>query len=229
MTVAARRELHVSSHYARGVDGRARRERLARSRLYLVLEARPHGEDPGPLLAAALRGGVDVVQLREKELGVEALLGAAEIFRVACEEHGALFVLNDRPELVAECGAAGVHVGRSDTPVELARSLVGPERLIGLSASTVAELGDVGGADYVGVTAFSTPTKEDAVPGGLELLGAAAAALAVPWFAIGGVELSNVAEVVAAGAPGVAVVRAIRDADDPEVAARELRAALEDR
>jgi thiamine-phosphate pyrophosphorylase len=209
------------------VEGQARRERLADSRLYLILEARPRGEDPRPLLAAALRGGVDVVQLREKELGVAALLAAAETTRTACEEHGALFVLNDRPELVLECGADGVHLGRSDTPVERARSLVGPERLIGLSASTVAELEEVDGADYVGVTAFATPTKEDAVPGGLELLLAAAETLTVPWFAIGGIELSNVAEVVGAGAPGVAVVRAIRDADDPEAAARMLRTALD--
>jgi len=217
----------VSTHYARGVDGRARRERLAHSRLYLILEARPHGEDPRPLLTAALRGGVDVVQLREKELGVEALLDSAEKFRAVCEEHGALFVLNDRPGLVAECGADGVHVGRSDMPAARARSLVGPERLIGLSASTLDELEEVGGADYVGVTAFATPTKEDAVPGGLELLGAAAETLTVPWFAIGGIELSNVAEVVGAGAPGIAVVRAIRDADDPEAAARALRTSLD--
>jgi thiamine-phosphate pyrophosphorylase len=209
------------------VDGPARRERLAHSRLYLILEARPHGEDPRPLLTAALRGGVDVVQLREKELGVEALLATAETFRAACAEHGALFVLNDRPELVVECGADGVHVGRSDTPITQARSLVGPERLIGLSASTVAELEDVGGADYVGVTAFATPTKEDAVPGGLELLGAAADTLTLPWFAIGGIELSNLVDVVEAGAPGVAVVRAIRDADDPELAARAFRACLD--
>jgi len=217
----------VSTDYARGVDGPDRRERLARSLLYLIVEARPRGEDPGPLLAAALRGGVDVVQLREKELGADALLAAAETFRAACEAHGALFVLNDRPELVAECGADGVHVGRSDLPVDEARSLVGSERLIGLSASTVDELEDVDGADYVGVTAFATPTKEDAVAGGLELLEAAASTLAVPWFAIGGIELSNVAEVIGAGAPGVAVVRAIRDADDPEAAARTLRAALD--
>ena len=217
----------MSTDYARGVDGPDRRERLARSLLYLIVEARPRGEDPGPLLAAALRGGVDVVQLREKELGADALLAAAETFRAACEAHGALFVLNDRPELVAECGADGVHVGRSDLPVDEARSLVGSERLIGLSASTVDELEDVDGADYVGVTAFATPTKEDAVAGGLELLEAAASTLAVPWFAIGGIELSNVAEVIGAGAPGVAVVRAIRDADDPEAAARTLRAALD--
>jgi thiamine-phosphate pyrophosphorylase len=204
------------------MDGPARRERLARSRLYLVLA----GSDE-QVLEPALRGGVDIVQLRDKELDDEALVTAAEPFRAACEEHGALFVLNDRPDLAATCGADGVHVGRSDTPVAQARSLMGPDRLLGLSASTVDELGDVGGADYVGVTAFATPTKEDAVPGGPQLLRTAAATLTVPWFAIGGIEPSNVAEVAAAGAPGVAVVRAIRDASDPEAAARALRAALD--
>jgi thiamine-phosphate pyrophosphorylase len=209
------------------MDGTARRERLARSLLYLVLEARPRGEDPRPLLDAALRGGVDVVQLRDKELGGEALVAASEPFRTACGEHGALFVLNDRPDLVEACGADGVHVGRSDMAVEQARGLVGPYRLLGLSASTLGELEDVAGADYVGVTAFGTPTKADAVPGGFELLGAATEVLTVPWFAIGGIDLTNVGEIVSAGAPGVAVVRAIRDADDPEEAARLLRAVLD--
>ena len=202
------------------------RDRLARSHLYLVLEARPHGETPSELLDAALRGGVDVVQLRDKELDDDALVAAAEPFREACRRHGALFVLNDRPHLVEACGADGVHVGRSDTPVAEARALVGSERLIGLSVSTQDELGDVAGADYVGVTAFATPTKGDAVAGGLDLLRDAGTTLTVPWFAIGGIELANVAEVVAAGAPGVAVVRAIRDAADPEEAARALRAAF---
>jgi thiamine-phosphate pyrophosphorylase len=209
------------------VDGTARRGRLARSRLYLVLEARPRGEDPRPLLDAALRGGVDVVQLREKELDDDALIAAAEPFRAACLDHGALFVVNDRPDLVGECGADGVHVGRNDTPVEDTRALIGRERILGLSASTPAELQAVEGADYVGVTAFATPTKQDAVAGGLELLRTAADTLPIPWFAIGGIELGNVGAVVAAGAPGVAVVRAIRDADDPEAAARELCAALD--
>jgi thiamine-phosphate pyrophosphorylase len=198
------------------------RERLSRSRLYLVLA----GSDVH-VLEPALRGGVDIVQLRDKELENETLIAAAEPFRAACNEHGALFILNDRPELVEACRADGVHVGRTDMPVDEARALVGPDRLIGLSASTEDELDDVSGADYVGVTAFATPTKDDAVAGGLELLRAAADRLTVPWFAIGGVELSNVGEVVDAGAPGIAVVRAIRDADDPEAAARELREALD--
>lgn len=207
--------------------GPDRHERLRRSHLYLVLEALPHAEDPRPLLDAALRGGVDVVQLRDKELDDEALVAASGQFRRACEVHGALFVLNDRPELVEACDADGVHVGRSDMPVEQARTVVGPDRLVGVSASTAEELDEVDGADYVGVTAFTTPTKTDAVAGGLDLLRVAARTLSVPWFAIGGVELSNVAEVAAAGAPGAAVVRAIRDAADPEAAARSLRFALD--
>ena len=209
------------------MDAFTRRERLAQARLYLVLEARPRGDDPRPLLDAALRGGVDVVQLREKDLGDEALVAAAEPFRAACDEHGALFVLNDRPDLLEACGADGVHVGRGDMPLQEARALVGSGRLLGVSASTRAELADVAGADYGGVTAFATPTKNDAIAGGLELVHDAAATLAIPWFAIGGIDLSNVREVAAAGAPGVAVVRAIQDADDPEAAARELRAALD--
>ena len=210
------------------MDGTARRARLARSRLYLVLEARPRGADPSDLLAAALRGGVDIVQLRDKELADDELVAAAEPFRRACDEHGALFVLNDRPELVERCGADGVHVGQGDASATDARHLVGPERIIGLSASTVEELATVGSdADYLGVGAvFGTPTKPESAPGGLELIRAARDTVRVPWFAIGGVELDTVAEIATAGAPGVAVVRAIRDADDPEAAARQLRAEL---
>ena len=170
-----------------------------------------------------MRGGVDVVQLRDKTLSDRELIRASRAFRRACTRHRALFILNDRPDLVHRCYADGVHVGRSDASVAEARELVGPNRLVGLSASTVEELADVDGADYVGVTAFATPTKEDAVPGGLELVRDAAAALTVPWVAIGGIDASNAAEVVAAGAPGIAVVRAIRDAADPEAAARELK------
>ena len=210
------------------MDGTARRARLARSRLYLVLEARPHGQDPSDLLASALRGGVDIVQLRDKELGDDELVAAAEPFRRACDEHGALFVLNDRPELAERCGADGVHVGQGDTPADEARRVVGAERLVGLSVSTPDELARAGlDADYLGVGAvYGTPTKSEAEPGGLELVRAARDTVRMPWFAIGGVELDTVAEIAAAGAPGVAVVRAIRDAADPEAAAWQLRADL---
>ncbi len=199
-----------------------RRLRLAVARLYLVVDgAHAH------VLEAALRGGVDVVQLRDKELPDDKLVRAAEPFRRACDAHGALFVLNDRPDLVAACGADGVHVGQRDASVAEARALVGDERIVGLSVETVVQLDAIDGADYLGVGAvFATPTKTEAEAAGLELVRAAAVQVGIPWFAIGGIDLENVAEVVMAGAPGVAVVRAIRDADDPEAAARELRAAL---
>ncbi|MEN3342321.1 MAG: thiamine-phosphate pyrophosphorylase [Actinomycetota bacterium] len=211
------------------MDGAARRARLASARLYLVLEARPHGSAPDALLDAALRGGVDVVQLRDKNLPDEDLLAAAEPFRRACEAHDGLFVLNDRPDLVAACAADGVHVGQDDTPFDEARAAVGSERLVGLSAGSRGEIeaAAAAGADYLGVGAvYGTPTKPDAEAGGLELVRAAADLIQMPWFAIGGIELDTVAEVAAAGAPGVAVVRAIRDAPNPEAAARALRAAL---
>src|SRR6266404_2485046 len=195
-----------------------RRLRLAVARLYLVVDgAHAH------VLEAALRGGVDVVQLRDKELPDDKLVRAAEPFRRACDAHGALFVLNDRPDLVAACGADGVHVGQRDASVAEARALVGDERIVGLSVETVVQLDAIDGADYLGVGAvFATPTKTEAEAAGLELVRAAAVQVGIPWFAIGGIDLENVAEVVMAGAPGVAVVRAIRDADDPEAAAREL-------
>jgi len=182
---------------------------------------------PEALLETWQRRGVDIVQVRDKKRPDEELVAAAEAFRAACAEHGALFVLNDRADLLDACGADGVHVGQSDTPLGEARALAGPERIVGLSATSEEEL-ETGDPDYWGVGAiFGTPTKPDSPPGGLELVRATAEKLTVPWFAIGGIELDNAAEVVAAGAPGLAVVRAIRDADDPEAAARALRGLLD--
>ena len=207
------------------MNGTQRRARLARSRLYLVLEARPHGDDPSALLDAALRGGVDVVQLRDKELSDDELVRAADPFRRACEAHGALFVLNDRPDLVEQCRADGVHVGQGDAPFAEARRTVGEERIVGLSATTSEELR--GDPDYFGVGAiFGTPTKPESEAGGLELVRAGRDTLRVPWFAIGGIDAETIADVAGSGAYGVAVVRAIRDAADPEAAARALRARL---
>jgi thiamine-phosphate pyrophosphorylase len=204
------------------MDGAVRRARLARARLMLVVEACPE-----PLLDAALRGGVDVVQLRDKVRADAELIAAPPPCRRAGDAHGALFVLNDRPDLVEECAADGVHVGQDDTPVAEARVLVGPDRIVGLSTHSREEMQAAENVDYLGVgTIFATPTKaEDAV--GLELIRVAAGAARVPWFAIGGIDLSNVHLVAAAGAHGVAVVRAVRDAEDPEAAARALRAAVD--
>ena len=152
-----------------------------------MIEARPHGRDPDGLLEAALRGGVDIVQLRDKELSDDDLVRAAEPFRRACDAHHALFVLNDRPELVKRTGADGVHVGQGDAPLAEARRTVGTDAIVGLSATTAAELH--GEPDYFGVGAiFGTPTKPESAAGGLELVRAARDALRVPWFAIGGIE-----------------------------------------
>jgi thiamine-phosphate pyrophosphorylase len=211
------------------------RERLARARLYFVCDARPRGGDPEPLLEAALRGGVDLIQLREKAPRcAEELVAMAEPFRRVADRHGALFILNDHPELVDACGADGVHVGQDDTPVAEARALAGPGALVGLSTHSPAQfdaaLSAVGDARPDQISAgpvWETPTKEGRPAAGLDLIRHAAHHGGdSPWFAIGGIDESNLDEVTGAGARRIVVVRAIRDAPDPEAAARALRARL---
>jgi thiamine-phosphate pyrophosphorylase len=208
----------------------SRRERLRRARLYFVTDVRPGLEE---LLAAALAGGVDMVQLRDKAASDDELVRAAAVFRRLCDEHGALFWLNDRPDLVAACGADGVHLGQDDMPAAEARAAVGPDVLVGLSTHSVAQLDAAvasGEADQLSVgPVWETPTKEGRPAAGLNYVRhAARAAGDRPWFAIGGIDLDNVREVTAAGASRIVVVRAIRDAEDPGPAARALRAALEE-
>jgi thiamine-phosphate pyrophosphorylase len=209
---------------------------LAEARLYFVCEARPGGADPGPLLQAAIRGGVDLIQLREKAPRcAEELIAFAQPFARVARDQGALFFLNDRPDLVAACDADGVHVGQDDEPVAEARAAAGPGALVGLSTHSPeqfdAALAAEGAARPDQLSAgpvWETPTKAGRPAAGLELIEHAAAAGGdAAWFAIGGIDLANVAEVVAAGARRIVVVRAIQDAVDPEAAARELRAALD--
>ncbi len=197
------------------------RERLAAARLYLVCDARPR-----EWLQAAVRGGVDLLQLRDKSLGDDRLVAAAGAFR----EAGALFVLNDRPDLVEACGADGVHVGQDDLPPAEARAIVGRDRIVGRSTHAPAQA-DAAQADpdvdYVAVgPVHETPTKPGRPAAGLEYVEYAARAVTKPWFAIGGIDAGNVHEVVRAGATRIVVVRAIAEADDPEAAARELREEL---
>jgi thiamine-phosphate pyrophosphorylase len=210
-------------------------ERLAAARLYLVCDPRPHGRDPAPLLEAALRGGVDLIQLREKAArSAEEICGLAEPFRRAAADHEALFILNDRPELVERCDADGVHVGQDDMPVATARELAGPDVLVGLSTHSESDVEAACAAsgaerpDQISVgPIWETPTKEGRPGTGLGLIGfAARSAGELPWFAIGGIHPGNVGEVRAAGAERIVVVRAIRDAEDPEATARALRQAL---
>lgn len=199
-----------------------RRERLLGARLYLVCDRRPE-----TLVAGALAGGVDIVQLRCKDAADRDVIDAAGPFRRLCAEHGALFILNDRPDLVEATGADGVHLGQADTPVAVARELIGEDRLIGLSTHSPEQVDGAVGADYIGVgPVHETPTKPGRPAVGLELVRYAAAHAAVPWFAIGGIGPDNVDAVRSAGAERVAVVRALTEAGDPERVARALRASL---
>jgi len=199
-----------------------RRDRLARARLYLVCDRRPEA-----FLRAALGGGVDIVQLRDKEASDEQVLNAAQAFRRVADEHGALFVVNDRPDLAVAADADGVHVGQDDTPVSEARAVVGTDRVVGLSTHSPDQVAAARGVDYIAVgPVYATPTKPGRPAVGLELIRHAAAHAPDPWFAIGGIDRETVGAVAAAGARRAVVVRAITEADDPGAAARALREAL---
>ncbi|HKH11379.1 MAG TPA: thiamine phosphate synthase [Rubrobacter sp.] len=198
------------------------------ARLLLVTDPRP---DLVERVEAAVRGGVDIVQLRDKDSPRDELIPLAEELKGACARAGARFTVNDDVELARLVGADGVHLGEDDATTPHARGVLGPDVLVGRSAGGVAEALEAvrGGADYLGVGAvFATPTKPDGGVAGLALIRALAReGLPVPWFAIGGVTLETATSVAAAGAPGFAVVRAVLDAEDPGAAARELRRRLE--
>jgi thiamine-phosphate pyrophosphorylase len=211
-----------------------RLRQLEAARLYFVCEGLPAGRDPAPLLDAALRGGADIVQLREKTPRcTEEVIALAHPFRRVAAAHGALFILNDFPDLVEACGADGVHVGQEDVPVAEARRMAGADTLVGLSTHSPEQVDAAGAAegddrpDQISVgPVWETPTKEGRPAAGLGLVEHAARSATIPWFAIGGIDAANAAEVVTAGAERIVVVRAIRDAADPEAAASSLRRAL---
>lgn len=189
-------------------------------RLYLIAPVRPDLDD---LLEAAVRGGVDLVQIREKGLPDGELLPALERARETTRRLGVPLVVNDRADLALLVEADLLHVGQGDLPVAAVRRL---GLAVGLSTHEPAEI-DRADADYLGVgPVFPTPTKPGRPAVGLELVRHAALHARVPWFAIGGIDEGNVAAVVAAGATRLAVVRAIGEAPDPERAARALRRAL---
>jgi thiamine-phosphate pyrophosphorylase len=198
--------------------------RLRDARLYLVC-----GEQSDDFLVAVLDAGVDIIQLRMKDGGDGEIVAAGRRFARAAGEHGALFILNDRPDLVAATGADGVHVGQDDAAVSDARAVVGPERIVGLSTHSPEQVDAAARAavDYIGVgPVHATPTKPGRPAVGLELVRYAADHATVPFFAIGGISPANVSAVRGAGARRVAVVRALTEARDPAAAARTLRQAL---
>jgi thiamine-phosphate pyrophosphorylase len=200
------------------------------ARLYFVCGARPGGRALEDVLRPALAEGVDVFQLRAKDAADDEVLRAAETARRCCTETGALFVLNDRPDLVAAAAADGVHVGQDDTPVAAARAVVGAQRLVGLSTHSVAQAdaADQAGVDYFAVgPVHATPTKQGRPAIGLEPVQHAARTATTPWFAIGGLDAATTQAVLDAGARRIVVVRAIAEADDPALATRTLRRLVE--
>jgi thiamine-phosphate pyrophosphorylase len=209
------------------------RARLARARLYLCTDARRRQGDLAAFLDAALAGGVDIVQLREKGLEAREEMRYAEVFADAAARHGALWSVNDRADLALATGADVLHLGQDDLPVPLARRILGPAPLVGRSTHAVSEVDAAtveSGVDYFCVgPCWPTPTKEGRPAPGLDLVRHAArvappeAPESRPWFAIGGIDAARLDAVLAAGARRIVVVRAITEADDPEAAARALR------
>ena len=194
-----------------------RKTRLDRARLYLVIEAGA----ARAVVPEALAGGVDMVQLREKHGSDDEIVAAGRDLRDMCDAAGALLIVNDRADLALACDADGVHVGQDDEPIESVRARVGPDLLIGLSTHSAAQIDAAGDADYLGVgPVFETATKPGLEPVGVELVRYAAEHATKPWFAIGGIDAERAAEI---GADRIAVVRAIRDAEDPRAAAEALR------
>lgn len=213
--------------------------RIRDARLYLCTDAREARGDLPDFLDAVLAGGVDIIQLRQKGLEARRELARLEQFAAACARHGKLLAVNDRADIALAAGAPVLHLGQDDLPAALARRIVGPRVTIGRSTHSEAQV-DAALADpqtgYFCVgPCWPTPTKPGRPAPGLSLVGYAAKVAppdagssdaAPPWFAIGGIDLSTIDQVVAAGARRVVVVRAITEAADPGAAATALAARL---
>ncbi|MDD4868241.1 MAG: thiamine phosphate synthase [Mycobacterium sp.] len=216
-----------------------RATRLTAARLYLCTDARRERGDLVEFADAALAGGVDIIQLRDKGSAAERRFGpleardelaACEILADAARRHDALFAVNDRADIARAAGADVLHLGQRDLPPDIARDIVGPDPLLGLSTHDAEQLAAAasGAADYFCVgPCWPTPTKPGRRAPGLQLVRAAArSGGAKPWFAIGGIDEARLPEVLDAGARRIVVVRAITAADDPRAAAQRLKSAL---
>ncbi len=213
--------------------------RLAEATLYLCTDARREREDLAEFADAALAGGVDIIQLRDKGSAGEQRFGpleardelaALEILTDAARRHGALFAVNDRADIARVAGADVLHLGQADLPLDVAREIVGRQVLLGLSTHDPGQVAAAArsSADYFCVgPCWPTPTKPGRPAPGLQLLRAAAELETdKPWFAIGGIDAQRLPEVLDAGARRIVVVRAITAAEDPLTAARQLSSAL---
>jgi thiamine-phosphate pyrophosphorylase len=200
---------------------------LAGRRLYLCTPDRP---DLAEFLSACIAGGVDVVQLRDKDLEARPLLQRARLAAAVCREHGVPFVLNDRPDLALEVGADGVHVGQDDAPVSLARRILGPDAIVGLSTHSESDLAVAVGEDVSYLSAGpveATPTKPGREGTGVDYVTLASARSSVPVFVTGGVTPQRIPVLAAAGVRHFVVVRYLTRAPDARTAARALREAID--
>ncbi len=200
--------------------------------VYVITDRRVAGDRSIlEVVRAALRGGATVVQLREKAATTRQMIELGRALHRITQEAGVPLIVNDRVDVALAVEAEGVHVGQDDMPAALARRLIGPDRILGVSAGTVEEAvqAERDGADYLGVgDVYGTPSKPDAgEPIGVEGLAEIARAVSIPVVAIGGIRPDNAAAVIRAGASGVAVISAVVGAPDPEAAARRLREAVE--
>lgn len=208
----------------------SKKERCAAWRLYVITD--PVGALARPLedsVAAAVRGGADVVQLRDKSASNGELISLAKALLKITRPAGVPLIVNDRVAVALAAGTDGVHLGQNDGPIEAARAVLGPHAIVGRSthAPDQALAAEREGADYIGVgPVFSTPTKPTYAPAGLEYVRFAVKSVTVPFVAIGGIDSSNVSSVREAGARTVAVVRAVMAAANPEEAARALKAVM---
>jgi thiamine-phosphate pyrophosphorylase len=210
-----------------GLDGTQIRRRLADARLYLCTPTRP---DLAEFADAALAGGVDIVQLRDKGLEAKQEIAALEVLAEACARHGALLAVNDRADVALAVDADVLHLGQDDLPVPLARRVVGDDVVIGRSTHDVGQARAAAaepGVDYFCTgPCWPTPTKPGRPAPGLDLVRATAGTTDRPWFAIGGIDADRLPEVLAAGAERVVVVRAVTEAEDPRAAAAWLKLQL---
>lgn len=204
-----------------------------RYRLYVIVDRKACGKrDLVYVAKEAIAGGADIIQLRDKEASVKELIGLGRAIRNLTRRSKALFIMNDRPDVAKAVDADGVHLGQYDLPIDVARSVLGKNKIVGLSTHSLrqAQEAQIDGADYIGVgPIFPTPTKPEYKAVGTGLIEKVKDKIKISFVAIGGIDESNIDEILAAGATRVAVVRAVCAAKDIRSAARHLKERLQRR
>jgi len=201
-------------------------------KLYVIIDSKSaNGRDLAGLAAEAVKGGADIIQLREKDAAAREIIGLGRAIKKAITvvSKDALFIINDRPDIAFACGADGVHIGQDDIPPDAARAVMGKDRILGISTHSLEQAlaAREDGADYIGVgPVFSTPTKPGYKAVGLGLVSEVRKAVDTPFVAIGGISADNIDQVIDAGARRIAVVRAVCGANDVAYAAKVLKERL---